>query len=444
MAGMGLVPDVVLRAQRVPILADLSTDEHHLTLHGRQALWVKASKTSRRTRTRSQPALRRAWHLLQFPRQRFMRSGSMASKMDRLTPYPVTRRHVLGLPLVLAGVARPLDTLQGQAARRGITYGGAVAYDHLHDPAFRAAVLREMAMLVPENELKWDTLRPAPTTYDFTRADALLHFARLHGKPMRGHCLAWHKQLPPWFATVVHAGNAADMLTTHITTVVRRYAGHIHSWDVVNEQVETSEPNVDGLRVTPWLTALGAGYMDLAFRTAHAADPQAVLVYNDYGLELDIDWHTARRQRLLRLLHAFKAHGTPVHAVGIQAHLTPQGGFNPALFTRFLHQVAALGYTIIISEMDVVDKTFPADIARRDAMVADVYRRFWTTALAHPAVKIALTWGLTDQYTWLNTADFARRADGLPVRGLPLDAQYHKKPAYDALWHAFATAPTKS
>ena len=69
----------------------------------------------------------------------------MASKMDRLTPYPVTRRHVLGLPLVLAGVARPLDTLQGQAARRGITYGGAVAYDHLHDPAFRAAVLREMA-----------------------------------------------------------------------------------------------------------------------------------------------------------------------------------------------------------------------------------------------------------------------------------------------------------
>ena len=85
-----------------------------------------------------------------------------------------------------------------------------------------------MHMIVPENELKWDTLRPSPTTYDFTRADALIHFARQHGKKMRGHCLAWHKQLPPWFAAVVHAGDAAHMLTDHITTVVRRYAGQMH------------------------------------------------------------------------------------------------------------------------------------------------------------------------------------------------------------------------
>jgi endo-1,4-beta-xylanase len=355
----------------------------------------------------------------------------------------ITRRGFLGLPSVLAGWARPTDTLQDQAARRGITYGGAVAYEHLRDPDFQAAVLREMRMLVPENELKWDTLRPSPRTYDFTRADALLHFARRHGKQMRGHCLAWHKQLPPWFAAVVHAGHAAHLLTAHITTVVRRYAGQMHSWDVVNEQVETAEANVDGLRVTPWLTALGPGYMDLAFRTAHAADPNAMLVYNDYGFELDVDWHTARRQRLLRLLRDFKAQGTPVHALGIQAHLPSQGVFDPARFTRFLHHVAALGYAIIISEMDVADTTFPADIALRDTLVADMYRRFWTTALAHPAVKIALTWGVTDKYSWLNTVDFARRADGLPVRGLPLDAQYQKKPAYHVLLHAFATAPVK-
>jgi endo-1,4-beta-xylanase len=91
----------------------------------------------------------------------------------------------------------------------------------------------------------------------------------------------------------------------------------------------------------------------------------------------------------------------------------------------------------------VVDKLFPADITCRDAMVADVYRRFWTTALAHPAVKVALTWGLPDKYTWLNAVSMARRADGLSVRGLPLDDQYHKKPAYEVLLNAFATAPMK-
>jgi endo-1,4-beta-xylanase len=131
-------------------------------------------------------------------------------------------------------------------------------------------------------------------------------------------------------------------------------------------------------------------------------------------------------------------------SLGIQSHLTPDGAFDPAIFTNFLNHVAALGYTIINSEMDVVDNTFPADIARRDAMVADVYRRFWTAALAHPAVKVALTWGLTDKYTWLNTVRMARRADGLSVRGLPLDDQGHKKPAYEVLLTAFVTAPMKT
>jgi endo-1,4-beta-xylanase len=226
--------------------------------------------------------------------------------------------------------------------------------------------------------------------------------------------------------------------------VVRRYAGQMHSWDVVNEQVETRNANVDGIRVTPWFTVLGYDYIDRAFRTAHAADPHTSLVYNDYDLELNTDWHAARRRRVLRLLQDFKSQGTPVHALGIQAHLTPEGVFEPAIFTNFLDHVAAMGYAIIISEMDVVDNTFPADVASRDAMVADVYRRFWTTALAHPAVTIALTWGITDKYTWLNTVDFARRTDGLPVRSLPLDDQYHRKPAYDVLLKALATAPMKT
>jgi endo-1,4-beta-xylanase len=155
------------------------------------------------------------------------------------------------MPIMLAGLAPPTDTLQGRAARRGMTYGGAVAYDQLQDQDFHAAVLREMHMIVPENELKWDTLRPSPTHYDFAKADYLVRFARLNGKTIRGHCLTWHKQLPDWFAAVVKSSNASQILTAHITTVVRRFAGQMHSWDVVNEQVETWEANIDGIRVTP-------------------------------------------------------------------------------------------------------------------------------------------------------------------------------------------------
>ena len=45
----------------------------------------------------------------------------------------LTCRGFLCMPIILSGVARPPDTLQGRAAMRGITYGGAVAYDHLQD-----------------------------------------------------------------------------------------------------------------------------------------------------------------------------------------------------------------------------------------------------------------------------------------------------------------------
>jgi endo-1,4-beta-xylanase len=118
--------------------------------------------------------------------------------------------------------------------------------------------------------------------------------------------------------------------------------------DVVNEQVETWEADGDGIRVTPWLTMLGYDYMDLTFRMVHAAYPQAMLVYHDYALELNADWHAPPQQRVLRLLQDFKSTRTSVHALGIQSYITPDGVFEPAIFTTFLDHVAAMGYAIII------------------------------------------------------------------------------------------------
>jgi endo-1,4-beta-xylanase len=335
-------------------------------------------------------------------------------------------------------------TLKGRAALRGITYGGAVQYDPLQqDPSYKAAVLREMQLLVPENELKWDALRPTPTTFDFHKADVLLGFAQKNGKKLRGHCLAWHNQLPSWFSTTVNASNARQFLIDHITTVVGRYAGKMHSWDVANEQIETWETNVDGLRPTPWFNMLGYEYMDLAFRTTHQADPNAVLVYNEYSLELNDDFNEARRQRVIRLLQDFRIRGTPIHALGLQSHISPEAPFDASIFLRFLDQVAAMGYAIYISEMDVIDKTFPADFTTRDKLVADIYKAYWTAALSHPAVKVAVTWGITDRYSWLNYFDGSKRPDGLPSRGLVLDQNYQKKPAYNALLTALGSAPLK-
>ena len=185
-------------------------------------------------------------------------------------------------------------SLKEHAASIGLIYGAAIRHDHLRQDAKLAAWA-----------LKWSTpknpLRPNPDSFDFSAADEMLEFAHTHGMLFRGHTLVWHESLPDWFASNVNYQNAKQILEKHINTVVGRYAGKIHSWDVVNEAIEPRDGRSDGLRKTPWLKLLGTDYIDYAFRLAAAADPQAILVYNDYGLDYDTSEDEAKRNAVLKL-----------------------------------------------------------------------------------------------------------------------------------------------
>ena len=77
---------------------------------------------------------------------------------------------------------------------------------------------------------------------------------------------------------------ALDHMRKHISTVVGHFKGHVNQWDVVNETISDSPQEV--LRQSPWLKAIGEDYIAEAFRAAHAADPKAILVFNDYNIEL--------------------------------------------------------------------------------------------------------------------------------------------------------------
>jgi endo-1,4-beta-xylanase len=141
--------------------------------------------------------------------------------------------------------------------------------------------------------------------------------------------------------------------------------------------------------------------------------------------------------------------GTPVDAVGIEAHLRAVGGppFSAARLRRFLADIAALDLTIEITELDVTDENAPGDIAARDRLVADTYRRFLDAALDEPAVKTVITWGLSDRHSWIvrrETNEERWRKDGLPSRPLPFDAGLRPKPACAAIAQAFAHAPART
>ncbi|MBW4560915.1 MAG: endo-1,4-beta-xylanase [Mojavia pulchra JT2-VF2] len=339
-------------------------------------------------------------------------------------------------------------SLKERAAKKGLIYGAAARQIDLSSNAsYAAAIVQNCSMLVPEWEFKWTagnaTLRPSPDRFDFSAADWMANFAATHDQLLRGHTLVWHDSLPEWFKTSVNSRNAAQLLEKHIQTVVKRYAGKIHSWDVVNEAIRTEDGRNDGWRITPWLELLGPNYIDLAFRLTAAADPQALLVYNDFDLDYDTPEQEAKRTAVLKLLERLQTKRTPIHAVGIQAHLFPgENKFNPSKLRKFLHDVASMGLKIMITEMDVADKKLPTDVKVRDRIIAGVYEDYLSTVLDEQAVIAVITWGLSDRYSYVSQSQ--PRSDRAPVRPLPLDAQMQPKLAWNAIARAFDHAPRRN
>lgn len=366
-----------------------------------------------------------------------------------------TRREFLGAGLAVAGLAGcakhlPLRTatpvappdlttgagsLKAHAAARGFLYGCAVDVGLLAKDEAYARLIREQAnIVVAENAMKWGPLRPTIDTFHFEEADALVAFAEQNRMKVRGHNLCWHRQLPAWFAVEATTANARELLAAHIAQVAGRYAGRMHSWDVVNEAILTTDGRADGLRDSPWLKLVGPDYIERAFQAARTADPQALLVYNEYGIEADDAASETKRAAVTVLLRRLKARHVPLDAVGIQAHLTAGRKYGAGLM-GFIAAARGMGLQVMLTEMDVNDREWPADEAIRDGVVADCYGGFLDLALADPAVRAVLTWGITDRRTWLNGE--GARPDKLPERCLPFDQKDAPTKAFFAMRKSF-------
>jgi endo-1,4-beta-xylanase len=358
-------------------------------------------------------------------------AGGMASLLPLGCEQPKSKMGQGALAPMLDDVSGS-RSLRAHGAAHGLLVGCAVNPDYLDgEPAYARTVAEQASIIVPENAMKWAALRPSPTQYDFRKADDVVVFALSHEQKVRGHNLCWHEAIPAWFAGTVTKENAAQYLTQHIQTVAGRYAGKLHSWDVVNEAIELKDGRPDGLRNSPWLELMGPSYIELAFRTAREADGTALLTYNDYGIELDTQEQIDKRGQVMMLVRRMQARGVPIDAVGIQSHLSA-GDAPGAGLIHFIRELRAMNLQVFITEMDVNDRKLPEPVAERDAGVAKTYREYLTPVLAEPNVTAALTWGITDRYTWLNGLPHASRADGKPERPLPFDYDYNPTPAFFA------------
>jgi endo-1,4-beta-xylanase len=338
--------------------------------------------------------------------------------------------------------------------------------------------------------------RPGKDGYDWTAADSFVEFGTKNNMELAGHTLVWHSQTPNWVFEGNHlpagsrpeskpagdekkaeavpstpppaaitptngprgpgrgpGGRAAggfggfrpfnlegprasreellERMREHIQTVVGRYKGKIKVWDVVNEALSDGGPDV--LRKSPWSVIIGRDFIEKAFQYAHEADPDAILRYNDYGLE-----NPGKRKKLITLIKELQAKRVPVMAIGSQAHLNVSITFET--MDQCLSELKTLGLPVHITELDVNgavggERNTGADIganaaatagglvSEADRKLTDAYAGIFRAFLKHrDAVKVVTFWGPNDANSW--------RSRGRP---LLFDAESKPKPAFDAV-----------
>lgn len=318
----------------------------------------------------------------------------------------------------------PLLTLRSLAQARHFFLGTAVSMNALgHDKQYASVLGREFNMVTPENVMKFDATNPQPGVFTFAQADALVAFARAHGMQVRGHNLIWHRALPHWVTQGTFSRTQLlAIMKEHITTVVAHYRGQVNIWDVVNEAIDEN----GALRSTLWKNVIGPEYIDLAFRWAHEANPQAHLFYNDYAAEgLGV-----KADAVYQLVKGMVQRGVPIYGVGLQMHTSIVSPPVVADVRANMQRLAALGLKVEITEMDVQIQKDPRPLAQRLQAQAQLYHDVLALCLSLAPCEAFVMWGFTDRYTWIPSAT------GNADEPLIFDDRYQPKPAYKALLQA--------
>jgi endo-1,4-beta-xylanase len=350
----------------------------------------------------------------------------------------MTRREWLGGAMLasvgLDGFAQmqPVQGLRELASQSGRLFGFAVSPDYAGTEPVKSLLLAHAGVITAENAMKWRNIESFLGNPDYQKADQIAALAAEMNVPLRGHTLAWHQSTPARLS-VASKAEFARAQTLHLQSLVGRYLGRIHTWDVLNEAIEVDTTSGNEMRESVLSGLWGADRYPELFELARNADPHAKLAYNDYGMEQDEPWCERRRNAALRMLEKWVRRGTPIDAVGLQAHLNLSRKFSATLLARFLDELQGLGLSVQITELDVSDPE-SQDVAARDAGIAALYRDFVQTCVAHPAVEMIVMWNVTDRDTWLNRwMQAPRRADGQPYRPTLFDEAGRPKQAFQSV-----------
>jgi endo-1,4-beta-xylanase len=344
----------------------------------------------------------------------------------------------------------PPDSLRALAHEVGLRVGTAIIPFDLNNAPYAQIAGDQFSSVTPGNAMKWQVVEPTQGVFDYSFADTLVQFADAHDQLVRGHTLVWHNQLPNWLTAGVNSNTiSSDQLRTllhnHITTEVTHFKGKIWQWDVANEFFANEgfgnpNPLPDGIEGNDfWVknlcaptptSACAEGILADAFRWAHAADPHALLFYNDYNIAGE-DGSNHKSDHVFAVVQNLLAQNVPINGVGDQGHLDTQFGF-PTKMTQDLQRFADLGLKVAITEADV--RTFVTDpVSQMPTTHLEVFAQpyeFDQMMKACLAVRSCISftvWGFGDADSWV--PGFFKGEGYATI----YDVNLNPKPAYFAL-----------
>jgi endo-1,4-beta-xylanase len=271
----------------------------------------------------------------------------------------------------------------------------------------------------------WRRFEPAEGHPDTDRLMAAAKYFAERGATIKGHPLLWHTLAPQWLMEMSDAEVEAT-IRARIRRDVTAFAGIIDLWDAINEAVILPVFTAEENAVTRLAHSKGQLEMvRMAFEEAHAANPSARLVLNDFDLSADYE----------RLIEDCLAAGIKIDAIGVQTHMH-QGYRGEEQITSILDRFGRFGLPVQMTETTLLSgEIMPAHIVDLNDYQVDSWPStpegeerqaqemvsHYRTVFAHPATESLTYWGLADEGAWLGAPSGLVRLDGTP------------KPAWHAL-----------
>jgi len=318
------------------------------------------------------------------------------------TPEPSPETSDSGSNKPKGPVYEPIGSSLAEAYADYFLIGTIYTPNTLVDPE-RSLVIEQFNCITPENIMKPESMQPSEGYFAFTLPDAMLKFAEENNIKVIGHTLVWHQQSGRFLGQTSDREKAIEQLRNHITNVVGNYKGRIMAWDVVNEAVKDGAPlPADGdwtkcLRETQWLRSIGPDYIEMAFRFAHEADPDAKLYYNDYNMN-DED----KAKVVHAMVKDLRAKGVPIHGIGMQGHYDTNVSIESV--EKSIKMFSELGVEVSITELDIsvndasVSKSLTEEQEVRQAIVyAKLFKLF--KQYKDNIVRVTF-WGTIDSKSW--------------------------------------------